>query len=317
MTAPALVIVNPVAGRGRVRAQWPQAEQALRRAGVRFEAVETAVAGDAERRAAQAAAEGRCVIAAGGDGTVHEVVNGLLRASNGADTVPLGVLPLGSGDDFAKMLPPAAIPGARARGLDDAVARIAAGQVQRFDAGRIEAGDAADGVRFFANGMDIGFGARGAANAAAMPQALKGQARYLGALAKTLVHYANPRVRLTLDDAAPLELETTMTAIMNGRSFGGSFWVCPQAEVRDGWLDVMIASALGRIAILGLVPRIMRGTHVGDARVQMRRARRVRIESASPMAVEADGELPFAPVHRLEVTVLPGVLRVLAGPAIG
>lgn len=325
MTAPALVIVNPVAGRGRVRAHWPRAAQALRAAGVRFEAVETAAAGDGERLAAQAAAAGRSVIAAGGDGTVHEVVNGLLRASNGADTVPLGVLPLGSGDDFAKMLPPAAIPGARARGLDDAVARIAAGRVQRFDAGRIEARIEArtearieaDGVRFFANGMDIGFGARGAVNAAAMPQVLKGQARYLGALAKTLVHYGNPRVRLRLDEEAPLELETTMTAIMNGRSFGGSFWVCPAAEVRDGWLDVMIADALGRIAILGLVPRIMRGTHVGDARVTMRRARRVRIESASPLAVEADGELPFAPVHRLEVSVLPGVLRVLAGPATG
>lgn len=308
MTAPALVIVNPVAGRGRLRAQWPQAEQALRGAGVRFESVETTRPGEAERLAAQAAAAGRSVIAAGGDGTVHEVVNGLLRASSGADTVPFGVLPLGSGDDFAKMLPPAAAPGAPARGLDEAVARIAAGQVHRVDAGRIDT----DVVRYFANGMDIGFGARGAANAAAMPQALKGQARYLGALAKTLVHYANPRVRLALDDEAPLELETTMTAIMNGRCFGGSFWVCPEAEVHDGWLDVMIADALGRIAIIGRVPRIMRGTHAGDARVRMRRARRVRIESAAPMAVEADGELPFAPVRRLEVSVLPGVLQVLA-----
>ncbi|MDA0225061.1 MAG: diacylglycerol kinase, partial [Proteobacteria bacterium] len=210
--------------------------------------------------------------------------------------------------DFAKMLPPAARPREAVRPLEAAVARIAAGRLQAFDAGRIDAG----GTRFFANGMDIGFGARGAANAAAMPQALKGQARYLGALAKTLVNYANPRVRLHLDDTAPLALETTMTAVMNGRCFGGSFWVCPAASAHDGWLDVMIADALGRMDILGLVPHIMRGTHLGHARVHMRRARRVTIESDTPMAVEADGELPFAPVARVEVSVLPGVLQVLA-----
>jgi len=304
----ALVIVNPAAGRGRVRRLWPAAARALTEARVLFESRETRAPGEAERLAGRAASEGRTVIAAGGDGTVHEVVNGLLAASNGGVTVPLGLLPLGSGDDFAKMLPPAAVPGDVARALEAAVARIAAGRLQAFDAGRIDAG----ATRFFANGMDIGFGARGAANAAAMPQVLKGQARYLGALARTLVHYANPSVRLSLDDAPPLALETTMTAVMNGRCFGGNFWVCPEASANDGWLDVMIADALGRMAIIGLVPRIMRGTHMNDTRVRMRRAQRVRIESDAPLAVEADGELPFAAVRRIEVSVLPGVLRVLA-----
>jgi len=81
--------------------------------------------------------------------------------------------------------------------------------------------------------------------------------------------------------------------------------------VDDGLLDVMCTEALGRIAILGLVPRIMRGSHATHARVRMMRGRRVVFESDSPMAVEADGELPFAAARRVAVSVLPGVLNVI------
>ena len=247
------------------------------------------------------------MVAVGGDGTVHEVANGLLRASAGRETIPMGVVPLGSGDDFAKMLPPQAPVGGKPMPWQAAVAAIVAGRTQVLDAGRLQAGSA---THYFANGMDVGFGARGAANAAAMPQMLKGSARYLGALARTLLDYANPGVRLTIDGAPPLTLETTMTAVMNGRCFGGSFWVCPEARADDGLLDVMIAGALGRVAILALVPKIMRGAHTGDARIRMLRARRVLFESGEPLALEADGELPFAPARRVEINVLPGVLRV-------
>ena len=302
-----LVIRNPNAGRGRAQRAWPEAERALQAAGLEFDAVATDAPGQAAALAERAVQNYVAVVALGGDGTVHEIVNGLLRASGGCETIALGVLPLGSGDDFAKMLAPQAPVGGMPLPWQAAVASIAAGRTRMFDAGRLDAGPV---MRYFANGMDIGFGARGAANAVAMPQVLKGQARYLGALARTLVDYANPAVRLTIDDAPALELNTTMTAVMNGRCFGGSFWVCPEARADDGLLDVMVAGALGRLAILGLVPKIMRGAHTGDARIRMLRARRVLIESDEPLAVEADGELPFAPARRVEVTVLPGVLRV-------
>lgn len=304
----ALVIRNPVAGRGRARHAWPEAERALRTSGFEFDDVATVAPGQAATLAETAAQKYCSVIAVGGDGTVHEVANGLLRASGGRETIPLGVVPLGSGDDFAKMLPPQAPVGGKAMSWQAAVAAIVAGRTHAFDAGRLQAGSV---THYFANGMDVGFGARGAANAAAMPHMMKGPARYLGALARTLVDYANPRVRLTIDDAPALALETTMTAVMNGCCFGGSFWVCPQARADDGLFDVMIAGALGRLAILGLVPKIMRGAHTRDPRIRMLRAKRVLLESDEPLAVEADGELPFAPARRVEITVLPGVLRVL------
>jgi YegS/Rv2252/BmrU family lipid kinase len=303
----ALVIRNPIAGRGRTRRTWPEVERALRAAGFEFDAAATVAPGHAASLAETAAQKYGSVIAVGGDGTLHEVANGLLRASGGGETIALGVVPLGSGDDFAKMLPPQAPVGGRPMSWQAAVAAIMAGRTQALDAGRLQAGTA---THYFANGMDIGFGARGAANAAAMPQMMKGTACYLGALARTLVDYANPSVRLSIDDAPPRALETTMTAVMNGRCFGGSFWVCPEARADDGLFEVMVAGALGRLAILGLVPKIMRGAHTGDARIHMLRAKRVLFESDEPLAVEADGELPFPSARRVEITVLPGVLRV-------
>lgn len=307
-----LVIVNPAAGRGRAQRLWPQVERALRAAGVDFETATTRTAREAIGLAERGARDYPTVIAAGGDGTVHDVVNGLLRASAGGETVALGVLPLGSGDDFAKMIPPEARVGGAALGWPAAVAKIARGATRRVDAGRLESDTLAPGaVHYFANGMDVGFGAQGAANAAAMPRFLKGRAAYFAALAKTLVDYPQLRLRMSVDNAPPEVLETTMTAVMNGRCFGSSFWVCPEARVDDGLFDVMCADALGRSAILGLVPRIMRGSHATHPRVRMLRAQQVVFESATPMALEADGELPFAAARRVAVRVLPGVLTLL------
>lgn len=266
----------------------------LQEAGLAFEVAETREPGEAIGLAERAAAEFDVVIAVGGDGTVHEVANGLLRAGGKA---ALGVLPLGSGDDFVKMLP-----------ARDAVDRLARGEARRFDAGRIEAG----ATRYFANGMDIGFGAHGAWNVRKVPPYLTGFAAYLGALFLTLLRYPELSVRIRVDDGETVAQTTTIAAVMNGRSFGGSFQVCPAARADDGWLDLMISRGCSRLDILGLVPKILRGAHAGDPRLRLARAQKVTIESDAPLLVEADGEIAFEDARRLEVGILPGALRVLA-----
>jgi len=228
-----------------------------------------------------------CIVAAGGDGTVHEVVNGLMRAGAKA---ALGVIPLGSGDDFAKLLGTGTT-------------------IRKFDVGRIaSAGD----IRYFANGMDIGFGAHGARNVTRVPRVLTGLGAYLGALALTMVKYPLLKVRVQLDEAPAFELVTAMTAVMNGTTFGGSFRVCPQARPDDGLLDLLMVDAVGRLEILRLVPRIMAGSHAGDPRLRMVRARTLRIDSAEPLLVEADGELAYERANQLKIDLLPGALRVFA-----
>ncbi len=209
----------------------------------------------------------------------------------------LGVIPLGSGDDFAKLL-----------SSRDPVQRIANPEQKRFDIGRIVAGE----TRYFANGMDIGFGAHGARNVRQVPRFLTGLGAYLGALALTLVRYPLLRVRLQLDDAPPFELTTAMTAVMNGTTFGGSFRVCPDARADDGLLDLLLVDAVGRLEILLLVPKILRGTHPGDPRLRLTRARRVKFESVEPMLLEADGEIAFDGIRKFEVGVVPAALTVFA-----
>jgi YegS/Rv2252/BmrU family lipid kinase len=287
--------LNPAAGRGRARREWPGVAARLRDAGIAFDLAETRAAGEGVPMAERAAREYAAVVAAGGDGTVHEVVNGLMCAGG---TAALGILPIGSGDDLAKTFPPA-----------DAVDRIALGRLRPMDVGRVECGSAG---RWFANGMDIGFGAHGARNMTRVPALLTGLAAYLGALVLTLLRYPKLEVSLQLDDEPAQVLPTTMIAVMNGSHFGGSFRVCPDARTDDGQLDVLVARALGRVEILALVPKIMRGSHAGDPRLRLARARRVRIESREPLLVEADGEIVFENARQLEIDVRPKALQVLA-----
>ncbi|MNC88701.1 Diacylglycerol kinase [compost metagenome] len=103
-----------------------------------------------------------------------------------------------------------------------------------------------------------------------------------------------------------------MTAVMNGTTFGGSFRICPEARPDDGLLDVLLVQAVGRLEILQLVPRILRGAHAGDPCLRLVRAKRVTIESDEPLLLEADGEISFEDARRLEIGLLPAALRVFA-----
>lgn len=287
----ALIIRNPIAGRGRAKREWPAISRRL--SGVSFDEVVTSRTGEAISVAQSS--NHPVVVAYGGDGTVHEVVNGLMRAGAKAT---LGVIPVGSGDDFAKMLGPG-----------DPIEKILSGKARSVDIGviRTEAQ-----TRFFANCMDIGFGAHGARNIASVPRFLTGFGAYLAALVLTLVRYPRLKIRMRIDDGQPFELTTVMAAAMNGTTFGGSFKVTPDARIDDGLLDLLLVDALGRLEILGLVPRILRGTHGSDPRLKLLKARRMEIQSQAPLLVEVDGELPFAAARRIEVELLPGALRVLA-----
>jgi diacylglycerol kinase (ATP) len=309
-----LVICNPAAGRGRAGVEWLSVAEALRQAGVSFEAVATTAPLEAVGLARRAADKHTGVIGVGGDGTIHEIVNGLMQASGEQETIPVGVVPLGNGDDFAKMLPPEAPIGGKALEWRVAVAKIAEGKTRLFDVGRMR-GDHArfepeGAAHYFANGMDVGFGAHAAMNFTTVPKALKGMSAYLAAVLKTMIHYPKLHLRVQLDDLPPFEQATTMTAITNGRCFGNGFWVCPQAKADDGLFDLIVGEAVGRLTILGLIPKLWKGTHVNEPVLRMYRARHVTLESEEPLIVEADGEIPYIETHRLEMDILPKKLRV-------
>ncbi len=305
--AKTLVILNPISGLGRAAKLWSPIKAALREGGLEFDSTRTEAPRHAIAIAEQAKRDGyETIIAVGGDGIVHEVVNGMMRATNGDTNGTLGVIPVGSGNDFVKMIPIAT------GDWQGAVQRILSHKTRWFDVGKITADKPADdgtNARYFANTFDTGFGAQ-VSKHSHIPY-LTGTAMYLVAIFKTLVDYAIPYLKVEFADGQVIEQKSTMTVATIGRCFGGGFWITPQAEVDDGLLDVMIGVGLGRIGILSLLPKVMKGTHVGDPRVAFFRSPRIVIESPDPLAVECDGEVPWVDVHRLEIEVLPKRMRVI------
>jgi len=310
-----LVIYNPIAGRGRVKTEWSQVEHSLHAAGVDFDAVATSGPLDATRLAREACKKYTTVVGVGGDGTLHEIVNGLLQASGEGETITLGIIPLGNGDDFAKMIPPETPVGGRPFDWHTAVQKIARGQTQLFDACRM-LGDhlrpeLGDGPHYFLNVIDVGFGAHTNQAFTTQPKFLRGMAAYMAAILVTMINYPVVHLRIQLDDGVPFEQSTTMTAVANGRCFGNGFWVCPDAKADDGLFDLMVAQAVNRLTILRLIPKFTKGTHTAEPVLRMLRSRRVVLDSDAPLIVEADGEVPYLETHHLELEILPKKLRII------
>jgi diacylglycerol kinase (ATP) len=290
------LIVNPSAGRGKAWRLAAAAVERLRARGVACNARYTRAPGDATRWVADALRGGAgCVAVAGGDGTVCEAVNGYVGVAREAQAI--GFIPMGTGNDFAKML---------GLGGDwrSACDRIAEGRRRRVDAGRCNG-------RVFANGIGAGFDAQVALEADRVPW-LRGTAVYVAALARTLLlQHRTPFARIE-HDGGTLEGRITLVAAANGNTYGGAFRIAPSADIADGLLELVVADAMPRGAILRFVPQVMRGTHVGRSGVTVLRTRRVLVETDEPLAVHADGEIIGEALRRIEVEVLTGALLVAA-----
>jgi len=308
-----LLVLNPMAGHGAALKIFPQVQSTLRQAGQAFQVAETRAPLHAVQIAREAPAQGyNRIVAIGGDGIAHEVVNGLMSASAEGETIALGIIPLGTGNDFIKSLPPALSPGETRDDWRLAIPRIVGGKTALVDVGKITADSLAPGQphpHYFLNGADVGFGARVAKAVRNVP--VTGLAAYLLAIMQVLADYNLPRIKLTLDDGEVIELNTTLTAITNGRCFGSSFWLTPRAQIDDGVFDILIAKALGRAGILQIIPQLMKGAHLEHPAVIYRHARKIILESSTAMIIEADGELPFLQPKRLEIEILPKRLRVM------
>jgi YegS/Rv2252/BmrU family lipid kinase len=285
------VVLNPAAGKGAAR----RAEAPLRAAlaGTEHRVVHSRARGHAAELAEEAARGGwTAVVAVGGDGTVHECANGVLRA--GAGTA-LGVVPVGNGNDFALL---AEIPRGPA-----SFARLLAAAPRTVDAGRVAG-------RWFTNGVGVGLDARVAIEAD-RTRRLRGIAMYLWALGRTLRTFRPPHMRIEVDGELWADRPMTLATIGNGARHGGGFWICPGARIDDGVLDVCACDALGTLRILRTLPLTLRGGHTGESCVRMGTARRVRITSPDPLPVHADGEIVAEAAHEVEVQIVPGALRIL------
>ena len=310
MSSLPLVIVNPTSARGATREAWPGMASDLRRHFGPFAVAFTESGGDAALIAEREARAGRrFVIACGGDGTVSEVANGLLRS--GADA-ELGLLPSGTGGDFRRTLGvPARVP--------DAARALRVGRTRALDAGRVTFVGEGGGEesRYFLNVASFGMGGdvirrvKGQAwLGAAGPRLLGGRLAFAAAAAQSAVAFERPAVRVRLDEGEESQLSVANFAVANARFFGGGMKIAPEAKLDDGLFDVVAVGNMDALTIFRNSYRLYLGTHLGLRDVRHARARRVSARAAGggEVRLEVDGEL----AGRLPAVfeILPGALRV-------
>ncbi|MEJ2274756.1 MAG: diacylglycerol kinase family lipid kinase [Woeseiaceae bacterium] len=297
-TEPLHLFLNPTAGRGRAGRREARIREMLRSSGLRVEVHRSCGPGDLEQRVEHQVEQGsQHIVVMGGDGSVHEAVNGIVRAGRNA---ALGLIPSGTGNDFAKAC---GVPLDWERAVRLVAERVAAGQGGRtIDVGRMN-------DRYFANGAGIGFDARVTAIAHSYRVPIGDLVYLLGILQGMAEGIATPRMRLVADDViwdGPL----TLANVANGPWVGGMFHIAPMADPGDGWFDLMLAAPVSRRRILSLLPALMRGRHVGEPEIVHTPVTRLVVEADEPVVAHLDGELQ-SPQRRFDIELLPGALQLL------
>jgi diacylglycerol kinase (ATP) len=295
-----LVLLNPTANRGHMAAHRAVIRSRLAQEQVEY--VETSGAGEARERAIRAARAGQAIIVVGGDGTVNEVVNGILTAA-AERRVPLGIVPAGSGNDFAY----------NTLGLSRdplvALERALHGDVIEVDVGTV------NGL-YFVNSFSVGLDADIAATANRLKKVpfMSGARLYYGSsLSRLLFGYHRcPWLTFYLEGADVYKQTEphhyVLLAVTNGPAYGAGFRINPAANPSDGQLDVCAISYAPLLRSLKLLPVVQRGEHGEEPEVAFYRAKTVHIESRRLVTMGVDGETSSA--SSFDVQILPGALSV-------
>ncbi|NLH50959.1 MAG: diacylglycerol kinase family lipid kinase [Myxococcales bacterium] len=304
---PPVFIVNPNAANGAASRLWPGImEQAKSRLG-EFEVRFTARMGHAVELARQAAEDGaRLVISVGGDGTMNEVVNGLMGPDDrpvNPDTL-VGQICIGTGGDFRKTT---GLPKEHAAALD----WLAGEATRTVDVGRLEMIDhqGRPTIRYFINIASFGIGGEVDERVNHTTKVFGGFASFAWGALSAMIGYKNKKVRVILDDQKDLgEQAVFSVAVANGRFFGGGMQMAPQADLSDGLFDVVVIGDISLWEKITQMPKIYQATHLGHPKIQLHHARKIVAITEETVLLDVDGEAP----GRLPATfaVCPGAIRI-------
>ncbi|MCL2232910.1 MAG: diacylglycerol kinase family lipid kinase [Treponema sp.] len=297
------IILNPIAGKGKAAKQHPKIERFMRSSGRDFEIIRTKGPGDALDIVRNLSlAENDVTVAAGGDGTCNELANALIARP--APAIPiLGVLPVGRGNDFSST---AGIPG----DLEKALHILLDGQPRPLDVGFVKGGFFPDG-RYFVNGLGIGFDTKVVFTAAKMK--IQNSLSYiLGAAVNFARFEPSPVIRIRYGEDE-MTLPATIVSLMNGRRMGGIFFMGANALLDDGLLDIcFMRHPPTRLKLFKLILHYIKGTQAGCDGIYTSRAARFYLEAIEGgMAAHCDGETVCYDGKNLEVSCIPGALRII------
>lgn len=297
MSRPALVIANPAAAGGEGRRRWSRIAERMQRGVGSLELAWTEAAGDAERLAREEAGARPLVVAFGGDGTASEVARGLAAAGGGE--AEFGILPCGTGNDFAAA---AGIP----RALPEAVDFLASAGARPTDLGLLRLDGAAPD--HFLNSCSLGLAAAVVERTAAGPRR-SGKATYALAAAREIATHASRVVWLSFDGEPERPRAVLDLSVLNGRRFGGGIPLAPTADPGDGRLDAVVIGPLRLSALPDAVFRLLRGDHFSRRELSHVPVRELRARwEDGPAVLEVDGEVRRATAS-LSISAAPGAVR--------
>lgn len=296
-------IVNPASGGGRTRKVWPPLAEKLRASGFRLHQHETAGVGDATEIARRLVREGaRDIVVVGGDGTLNEVINGVVADDEVATAdVVLSLIPCGTGKDFARSL--------GITSPEHALDVLANGVISALDIGSISYQCANSSERrYFVNVADVGLGAETAAWMNRSSKRLGGFLGYLVAATRTIIVFSGKPARVLVDDVTVHDGQVGMVVLANGRYFAGGMRIAPNASLTDGLINVLILDDVPKYTLLGsLLPKVYRGKHLEHPAVHQYQGSHIEISSPESMPFEVDGEQPgFTDIG---VCMRPGALK--------
>lgn len=295
----ASVILNPYANRWIAGTRRGEVEAALREAGVSFDLVVSEQPGQITSLAEEAARAGFSpILVAGGDGSIGETVNGLLKAAQGGELTPMGLLPLGTANDLAYNLNYPA-------DIRQAARIIAAGKVRKMDLCQVN-------ERYFANNAALGFEPY-VTLVQSRIQWIRGMSRYLAAAVRAVIDLPNWRARLEWEDGV-YEGPVTLVTVCNGARSGGVFFMAPHADPFDGKLTVVYGYRGSRWGMLTLLPKAMKpgaGSYVESPGVREFHTRWLKVRLENPSPAHTDGEIFSTGITELEYRVIPGKINIL------
>ena len=297
MPAETVFLVNPASANGKTGKQWPEIARAAHEAGLRGEAIFSEQPGQLGDLAREAVDEGATLlVVVGGDGTVHEVVQGVA----GREGVELALIPRGTGWDFARTH-------GITKDLDAALRTARDGAARPFDLGR--ASYAVDGVQesaWFANMASVGMSGAVAAKANSTTKALGAKTSYLMALGIVFARWKNVSLRVRVDaEQRDALMEDAIVAV--GRYLAGGMMITPDAEPDDGLFDVLLIGDLTKAEMVRVMPKVFRGTHLPHPKGEVLRGAAVEIQADEPLPLQLDGEQPGTTPVRFEI--VPAAIR--------
>lgn len=269
-----LFVVNPIAGKKKAMGLIPKIKETMDKTDITYKITTTEKPMEATEITVKGLKEGfDTVVAVGGDGTINEVTNGIVKVGRGT----LGVIPGGTGNDLSRTL-------GISPNVEEALASIIRGKTKSIDIGQ------ANG-KMFTNVASMGLDAEIARNTEGLKKFFKGKAAYIASLLKTIISYKTKKLSIVLDDKK-IQRDILLIAVGNGRYYGGGMEICPMASIDDGFFHVCTISKINKIKLLFIFPSVFKGKHGKYKKyVEFHKAKSVKIILEEKAYVNVDGEV--------------------------